>query len=144
MVRYIAIIGVYKYELGNKTKPEVIDAIKAHVNSFPKYKSHYSHEDNSHRQFLSSSLTLQKMYLLYKEKCEQDGTTIPFRGGSAIFSVVRPRKWLCSHTSKSPLHNNKSFLQYVHKIIKFTSSLARNDLYQLYHAMVHMYSSSIV
>ena len=78
------------------------------------------------------------------------------RGGSAIFSVVRPRKWLCSHTFKSPLHNNKSFLQYLHNILKFTACVvrlyrlaracyhslyqaipffARNDLYLLYHAL---------
>ena len=51
----------------------MIDDIKAHINSFPKYKSHYSREDNPHREFLSPSLTLQKMYVLYKEKCEGEG-----------------------------------------------------------------------
>ena len=64
-----------RHEPGNKTKQVVIDDIKAHINSFPKYKSHYSREDNPHRQFLSPSLTLQKMYSFYKEKCERDGTT---------------------------------------------------------------------
>ena len=62
-----------RHEPGNKTRPEVIDDIKAHINSFPKYKSHYSREDNPHREFLSPSLTLQKMYVLYKEKCEGEG-----------------------------------------------------------------------
>ena len=64
-----------KHEPGNKTKPEVIDHIKAHINNFPRYKSHYSREDNPHRQLLSPSLTLQKMYLLYKEQCEEEGTS---------------------------------------------------------------------
>lgn len=62
-----------RHEPGNKTKPEVIDHIKAHINSFPQYKSHYSRAENPHRQFLSPHLTLQMLYLLYKEKCEAEG-----------------------------------------------------------------------
>lgn len=65
-----------RHEPGNKTKPEVINHIKAHISSFPQYKSHYSRADNPHRQFLSPHLTLQKLYLLYKEKCEAEGTRV--------------------------------------------------------------------
>ena len=38
-----------KHEPGNKTRKETIDVIKAHVNSFPRYKSHYSRKDNPNR-----------------------------------------------------------------------------------------------
>ena len=63
-----------RHEPGNKTKPETVDSIKAHINSFPKYTSHYSRKDNPHRQFLNPYLSIQKMYQLSKEKCEEKNT----------------------------------------------------------------------
>ena len=118
----------------------------------------------SGQSLVSTTTTSLQLTVLYNEEYSinitaQNCVGSNSRGGSAIFSVVRPRKWLCSHTSKSPLHNNKSFLQYVHNILKFTACVvrlyrlarayfkcyhslyqaipffARNDLYQLYHAL---------
>ena len=63
-----------RHEPGNKTKPETVDSVKAHINSFPKYTSHYLRKDNPHRQFLNPYLSIHKMYQLYKEKCEEENT----------------------------------------------------------------------
>ena len=63
-----------RHEPGNKTKKETVDMIKAHINSFPQYKSHYSRNNNPNREFLTPFLTIHMMYGLYKEKCEQDNT----------------------------------------------------------------------
>ena len=59
-----------RHKPGNKTKPDTVDSVVAHINSFPRYKSHYSRKDNPHRQFLNPYI--QKMYQLYKEKCERE------------------------------------------------------------------------
>lgn len=40
----------------NKTKEEDLADIRQHISSFPKYKSHYSREDNPHREYLSPEL----------------------------------------------------------------------------------------
>lgn len=53
----------------NQTKPEDILRVKAHTDSFPKCSSHYSRSDNPHRHYLSSELSLAKMYSLYKVWC---------------------------------------------------------------------------
>ena len=57
----------------NKTTDEKIE-VKEHIRSFPHYKSHYSRKDNPHRQFFSRSLSIQVMYRLYKETCEEKHT----------------------------------------------------------------------
>ncbi|MCP3933370.1 MAG: hypothetical protein GY705_30240, partial [Bacteroidetes bacterium] len=49
----------------NKTPQDDIAFIKQHVESFPKYSSHYG---NSNREYLSPNLNLNKMYELYKQK----------------------------------------------------------------------------
>ena len=64
-----------RHEPGNKTKSETVDSIKAHIKSFPKYKSHYSRKDNPHREFLNPYLSIQKMYQLYREKCDEENTS---------------------------------------------------------------------
>ena len=61
-----------KHEPKNKTKKDDLDFVKAHINSFPKYKSHYSRADNPHKQFLSPDLSVEKMYRLYKQKCQDE------------------------------------------------------------------------
>ena len=61
-----------KHEPANKTKKETVDKIKAHINNFPPYKSHYSRKDNPNKEFLSPMLSIQKMYYLYKEECDKN------------------------------------------------------------------------
>lgn len=57
---------------GNKIKDKVIDCIKNHFESFPRYTSHYV-ERTSSRQYLAPGLNLQKLYTLYTEKCREHG-----------------------------------------------------------------------
>ena len=64
-----------KHEPKNKTSKDKIDLIKAHINSFLKYKSHYSRSDNPHKNYLSPDLSIDKMYRLYKEKCDKESAT---------------------------------------------------------------------
>lgn len=58
---------------GRKKNPrqvpdEVVNLIKAHINSFPCYQSHYTRKHNPNRKYLSESLNIRKMYELFKEK----------------------------------------------------------------------------
>ena len=48
-----------RHEPKNKTKPDEIDSIKVHINSFPRYKSHYSRRDNPNREFLNPYLSVE-------------------------------------------------------------------------------------
>ena len=54
-------------QIGAITK---MNFVKNHIKSFPKFKSHYSREHNPHKQYLDSSLTVNKMYELYVEHCK--------------------------------------------------------------------------
>ena len=55
----------------NETSPERLALIREHINSFPRYKSHYSRKDNPNHQYLTPSLSLSKMYRLYKDWCTE-------------------------------------------------------------------------
>ena len=63
-----------RHRPANKTAEEDINMVKAHIKSFPSYKSHYSRKDNPSRKFLSPCLSVQKMYELYKERCDEEDT----------------------------------------------------------------------
>ena len=64
-----------RHEPSNKTKPDDLELVKQHIESVPKYRSHYSRQDNPNRQCLSSELCVAKMYELYVAKCQEDGCT---------------------------------------------------------------------
>ena len=51
----------------NKTSDEQIRLVKEHINSFPKYQSHYSRSQSPHRMYLSPELTIVTMYNMYKQ-----------------------------------------------------------------------------
>ena len=55
-----------KKEPGNKTKPEIITAVKRHIESFPTIPSHYSRKSTK-KLYLDSKLSIAKMFSLYKE-----------------------------------------------------------------------------
>ena len=57
----------------NKTSEDVLASVKRHIESFPRYESHYSRSDNPHRRYLSPDLNLAKMYTLYVQECQDDG-----------------------------------------------------------------------
>ena len=57
---------------GNKTSDDDIAFIKQHIESFPRYQSHYSRGDNPHGKYLNPDLSIAKMYELYKEECQTE------------------------------------------------------------------------
>lgn len=54
----------------NKISEDVIKNIKANINSYPAYESHYSRERTA-KKYLGSDLNISKMYNLYNEECEK-------------------------------------------------------------------------
>lgn len=52
-----------KHEPANKTKPEVLEGIRPHIESFPCLESHYTRKDTN-RKYLSADLNIRKMYTL--------------------------------------------------------------------------------
>ena len=64
-----------KHTPANKTPEERIECVKAHIERFPKYKSHYSRNDNPNRHYLSPSLSILAMYELYKTACTEANET---------------------------------------------------------------------
>ena len=61
-----------KHSPANKTSEEATSKVKAHIESFPWYKSHYSRKDNPNRCFLSPDLRIQIMHCLFSEKCTKN------------------------------------------------------------------------
>ena len=62
----------------NKTSDEQIRLVKEHINSFPKYQSHYSQSQSPHRMYLSSELTIVMMYNMYKQNHGGDSVSKTF------------------------------------------------------------------
>lgn len=52
----------------NKTSEENLNRIREHINKFPHYDSHYTH--NPKGKFLGEDLNVKKMYRLYAEECQ--------------------------------------------------------------------------
>ena len=48
--------------------PDALDDIRHHIQQFPAESSHYSRKKNPHRKYLSSDLSISKMYDLYKSE----------------------------------------------------------------------------
>lgn len=63
-----------KHTPKNKIPVERITEIKKHIESFPKYSSHYSREKKSDTKYLESNLDIRKMYRLYTDQCKENGT----------------------------------------------------------------------
>lgn len=57
-----------KHRPANKTQETDLVLVRKHIESFPKTPSHYTRRD-SRREYLDSTLTIQKMYHLYEEYC---------------------------------------------------------------------------
>ncbi|MEW8548265.1 MAG: hypothetical protein AB2693_32575, partial [Candidatus Thiodiazotropha sp.] len=56
----------------NATPSYIIDAVKAHIESFPVMDAHYTRKDTN-RKFLGQELNITKMYNLYKDECMKKG-----------------------------------------------------------------------
>ncbi|CAG9773243.1 unnamed protein product [Ceutorhynchus assimilis] len=61
---------------GHKEPSNKIDItnVKEHIQSFPCYKSHYALADAPNRRYLNPDLNIRKMFVLYEQKCEQEGS----------------------------------------------------------------------
>ncbi|XP_072375619.1 uncharacterized protein [Diabrotica undecimpunctata] len=90
-----------KKKPANKTKPDIIASIKAHVQSFPTMASHYC-RSSTKREYLDSNLSIAKMYELYVEDCKKTGkeyaSQITYRrifGTNFNLSFFNPKKDQC-------------------------------------------------
>lgn len=52
----------------NKLKPDVLDTVRCHIQSFKARKSHYSLSDNSAKTYLPETLNITKMFSMFKDK----------------------------------------------------------------------------
>ena len=64
-----------KHVPSNKISDEDLRGVKEHIESFPKYQSHYSHVDNPHRHYLSPDPSITTMYMMYKDVCAATSKT---------------------------------------------------------------------
>lgn len=83
----------------NKLPEHVLNGIRSHIRSFPKYPSHYSREKTS-REFLGSDLNQKKMYTLYTLKCEEEG--VPRRETAKFWAYKRVFQSEFNLSFKSP------------------------------------------
>ena len=61
-----------RHEPKNKTPVEDVQFLQAHTESFPTESSHYCRKDYPNRRYLSSDVTIKKMYDLYMDKCKSE------------------------------------------------------------------------
>lgn len=74
----------------NQIPDEIVANIKTHINSIPKYQSHYSREDNPNKLYFDSNLNISTLYKdYYKEWCTENGHTAA--------SEDKYRRVLCSN-----------------------------------------------
>ena len=59
------------HEPQNKISDQRKGFVREHIESFPKYRSHYSRKDNPNRSYLSPTLSIAKMFELYRIKCSE-------------------------------------------------------------------------
>lgn len=58
----------------NRKSSEQAQFVRSHIESFSTVESHYCRKD-SKKEYLSSDLSVTKMYNLYKEKCDEKSHT---------------------------------------------------------------------
>lgn len=80
----------------NQQRDSVIrDLVKAHIDRFPRIKSHYCRK-NSDRQYLSSDLTISKMHRMYCDGQSDEKNSVNYTFYSQTFHeknlIYRPKK----------------------------------------------------
>ncbi|KAL4713228.1 hypothetical protein ACJJTC_013158 [Scirpophaga incertulas] len=60
-----------KHEPSNKTKPQIMEEVRRHIESFPCMESHYTRRDTN-KKYLAADLNIRKMYTLYKQLCQKE------------------------------------------------------------------------
>lgn len=89
------------HDTANKTKPEIIQGIRNHIESYPCMEAHYCRKDTQ-RKYLEKDLNVRKMHLMYKDECLKSGiepaSEITYRrifANEYNLSFYVPRKDLC-------------------------------------------------
>ena len=54
---------------------EQLNDVRSHIQSFPRYRSHYTRRDSVDRTYLNPGLNLSIMYNLYIDKCKENNKT---------------------------------------------------------------------
>lgn len=96
----------------HKIPEDVVQSVRDHIASFPKIDSHYCRADTS-RSYLDSSLSVAKLYDLYKKAMEeQDQTPVKLSYYREIFCTEfnicfqKPKKDRCDVCELIRLHDN--------------------------------------
>lgn len=100
-----------KHSPCNKIPQSDVNLVKQHIDSFPKYTSHYSRHKNPQTKYLSADLNIRKMYELYLEFCNDNNIQNPVKESfyrnvfntSYNLSFKRPHTDTC--TTCDSLHN---------------------------------------
>ena len=120
----------------NNTTDDDTAFVKDHIQSFPKYRSHYSRANNTIRQYLPPDLSITKMYLLYKDVCSNQGNSQVSKGiyrkvfnelsfgryymHAYLLAVMRS----CTHSFLPISYFTYSLLTHLFHSISFTPSLS--------------------
>lgn len=72
----------------NKIPEEMTEYVVSHIASFPAESSHYSRHHNPDRKYLAPTLSIAKMFRLYKEKCEMDNVEADRQVSERYYSDV--------------------------------------------------------
>lgn len=72
----------------HKTQDYVITYIIEHINSFPAESSHYSRNNNPNRKYLSPTLNIHKLFLLYSEKCDEENKPLCYKVKEETFRNI--------------------------------------------------------
>lgn len=55
-------------------KEDAVETVKQHIKSFPRFRSHYSLRDNSHKTYITPVNRVEDMYRLRCKKCKGNNT----------------------------------------------------------------------
>lgn len=74
----------------NKKTNEIIARTKVHIESFPTVESHYTRND-SQRSYISSDLSIRKMFELHKQECLREHTGVFSQKITICLSITRKK-----------------------------------------------------
>jgi len=72
----------------NRISDPILFQINTHIQSIPKYISHYSRHNNNEKRYLAADLNINKLYHMYLEKYETE-LYIKLKNGEKIKPIVK-------------------------------------------------------